>query len=288
MRKQIVLMVVAMVVFAMGCCGCGLQSGNNEKVANDVGTGAEAMLTECASETDALDMNAGLGNEADVAEAASAEATTQEAVTDEGIEVDLSTSSEVENTEQKEPTDATEQSGERETSEGATEVATTEATSEPVVEEPSDSSTEQATEESTETSTEQSTEQTPEVSPENSFVAYDPNYVVALATEKTKAYGKIRVWENLDRLLAEGQITQEEYNEYYPYDGLEDSYYSVFVKTDLSKASTISGELLGTEEGIAEYIAGMLALETGPYFAISYAGIYEGASGDFYEFRCHR
>lgn len=43
-----------------------------------------------------------------------------------------------------------------------------------------------------------------------------------------------------------------------------------------------------SEEGIADYIAGMLALETGPYFAISYACIYEGKSGDFYEFRCHR
>lgn len=46
--------------------------------------------------------------------------------------------------------------------------------------------------------------------------------------------------------------------------------------------------LLVSEEGIANYIAGMLALETGTYFAISYACIYEGKSGDFYEFRCHR
>lgn len=288
MRKQFVLMVVAMVVFAMGCCGCGLQSGNNKTDVSCADASAEAMVTACASETDAPDMNAGTGNEADVADATSVEATTQDAVTDEEVDVDLSTSSEMENTEQKEPTDSTEQPGERETSEEVTEIATTEDASEPDVEEPSDSSTEQATEEPTETSEEPSTEQTPEASLENSFVAYDPNYVVALATEKTKAYGKILVWENLDRLLAEGQITQEEYNEYYPYDGLEDSYYSVFVETDLSKASTISGELLGTEDGIAEYIAGMLALETGSYFAISYAGIYEGTSGDFYEFRCHR
>lgn len=86
----------------------------------------------------------------------------------------------------------------------------------------------------------------------------------------------------------EAKITQEEYDEYYPYDGLEDSYYSVFVETDLNKASTISGSPLVSEEGIADYIAGMLALETGPYFAISYAGIYEGTNGNFYEFRCHR
>lgn len=89
-------------------------------------------------------------------------------------------------------------------------------------------------------------------------------------------------------MLAEGKITQEEYDEYYPYDGLENSYYSVFVETDLSKASTISGELLGSEDAIANYIAEMMALETEPYFAISYAGTYKGANGDFYEFRCHR
>lgn len=272
MRKQFVLMVVAMVIFAMGCCGCGLQGGNNETDVNGADAGVENTVTECASETDALDMNAGMGNKADVAEATSVEATTQEAATDEEIEADSPTVSETENGEQKEPTDSTEKTGERETSEGVTEIATTE----------------EVTEQATEESTEQSTEQTSEALPENAFVAYDPNYVVALATEKTKAYGKILVWENLDRLLAEGQITQEEYNEYYPYDGLEDSYYSVFLETDLSKASTISGELLGTEDGIAEYIAGMLALETGPYFAISYAGIYEGTSSDFYEFRCHR
>lgn len=128
----------------------------------------------------------------------------------------------------------------------------------------------------------------PETPEEEAFVAYDPNYVVALATEKTKAYGKILVWENLDWLLAEGSITQEEYNEYYPYDGLENSYYSIFVETDLSKASTTSGRMMVSEEGIADYIAEMLALEMGPYFAISYAGIYEGTSGHFYEFRCHR
>ena len=148
-----------------------------------------------------------------------------------------------------------------------------------------ESSVEGKESESSETS--ESTEVTEEPE-EEAFIAYDPNYVVALATEKTKGYGKILVWENLDRLLAEGKITQEEYDEYYPYDGLEDSYYSVFVETDLNKASTISGSLLVSEEGIADYIAGMLALETGPYFAISYAGIYEGTNGDFYEFRCHR
>ena len=262
MRKQFVFMVVAMVTFAMGCCGCGLQRGNTEIDTDGVGVSSEATVTECTSEMDAPDIPIVNEEEADAVEAASVENSTQDTAT-------------------------------KEVTEAAAKPTETTTTTEFNVEVEQDCSEEQAsaeqgTENSTEEQTDTSTEQTSEALPENSFVAYDPNYVVALATEKTKAYGKILVWENLDRLLAEGQITQEEYNEYYPYDGLEDSYYSVFVETDLSKASTISGELLRTEDGIAEYIAGMLALETGPYFAISYAGIYEGTSGDFYEFRCHR
>lgn len=154
--------------------------------------------------------------------------------------------------------------------------------------ETTESNPEPATETTTEIPRGESAEEVTEEPEEEAFVAYDPNHVVALAISKTKAYGKILVWENLDRLLAEGSITQEEYNDYYPYDGLENSYYSVFVETDLSKASTTSGRMLVSEEEIADYIAEMLALETGPYFAISYAGIYKGTSGDFYEFRCHR
>ena len=87
-------------------------------------------------------------------------------------------------------------------------------------------------------------------------------------------------------LLAGGKITQEEYNSYYPYDGL--GYYSVFVETDLNKASTTSGRKLGSEDGIADYIAGMMLLETEPVFYIEYAGVYNLNGTDFYEFRCYR
>lgn len=92
--------------------------------------------------------------------------------------------------------------------------------------------------------------------------------------------------ENLDNLLVEGKITQEEYNEYYPYDGC--GYYSVFVETNLNLASTISGERLCSEEEIADYIAGMMVLEVEPYFYIECAGVYQGNSVEFYEFRCYR
>lgn len=85
---------------------------------------------------------------------------------------------------------------------------------------------------------------------------------------------------------AEGKITQEEYNSYYPYDGL--GYYSVFVETNLNEASTTSGRKLGSEDGIADYIAGMMLLETEPVFYIEYAGVYNLNGTDFYEFRCYR
>ena len=84
------------------------------------------------------------------------------------------------------------------------------------------------------------------------------------------------------------RITQEEYNEYYPYDGMEGSYYSVFVETDLNKASTIEGQRLSSDDAIAGYIASMLLLETDPVFFISYDGVYTTGGTDYYEFRCHR
>ena len=92
---------------------------------------------------------------------------------------------------------------------------------------------------------------TPEV------VSYSPNTVVNLAIAKCQSRGMITTQDNLEKALNEGRITQEEYNEYYPYDGLEGSYYSVFVETDLNTASTISGQPLRSEDAIATYIADM-------------------------------
>ena len=122
--------------------------------------------------------------------------------------------------------------------------------------------------------------------PQAEYVGYDADRVARLAVEKCKAAGMIALPENLDRLLAEGKITQEEYDEYYPYDGC--GYYSVFVETNLNLASTISGERLCSEEEIADYIAGMMVLEVEPYFYIECAGVYQGNSVEFYEFRCYR
>ncbi len=115
---------------------------------------------------------------------------------------------------------------------------------------------------------------------------YNPVSVCSQAVAKCQAGGMITTTDNLASLLAEGKITQEEYNSYYPYDGL--GYYSVFVETDLNKASTTSGRKLGSEEEIADYIAGMMLLETEPVFNIEYAGVYNLNGTDFYEIRCYR
>ena len=136
------------------------------------------------------------------------------------------------------------------------------------------------------TEPEQPKEQPTEAPTEVETVAYDPYEVVSLATAKTKAYGKISIPEDLDNMLANGEITKEEYDEYYPYDGA--GYYSVFVETDLNQAATTSGRKLGSVDGIASYIAEMLSLETGPYFYIEYAGVHSINGTDFYEFRCYR
>lgn len=124
--------------------------------------------------------------------------------------------------------------------------------------------------------------------PQPASVAYSPQNVVSLATAKCQAGGMITTQQNLQNHLNDGSITQEEYNEYYPYDGMEGSYYSVFVETDLNKASTIDGQRLSSEDAVAEYIACMLLLETDPVFYISYDGVYTTGGTDYYEFRCHR
>lgn len=258
MKKRFVLSVIAVMVVGIGCSGCGLFGVSEFESITDVGIlNVEGIV---ASEEETLIVEF-----------------TSEAVpeTDESMEQEI-------------PSDITESSVASEEPEAPEVTELPEAPEETESVETTESNPEPATETTTEIPRGESAEEVTEEPEEEAFVAYDPNHVVALAISKTKAYGKILVWENLDRLLAEGSITQEEYNDYYPYDGLENSYYSVFVETDLSKASTTSGRMLVSEEEIADYIAEMLALETGPYFAISYAGIYKGTSGDFYEFRCHR
>lgn len=272
MKKRFLLAILAIVAIGIGCSGCGLKSGEGIAESEVMeGLLADDEEYEIENQTQALEISTENSVKDDVEEKVeTSETVPAESVTEPEKDLEISdpdarevdgTESDVQETNSKETT--------------RTEKSTPEIT------EPKKESTEQSSEqEPTENVTEPSTEKS------DKFVAYNPEYVVALATEKTKAYGKILIADDLNQMLANGEITQEEYDEYYPYDGT--GYYSVFVETDLNRASTTSGRLLNTEDGIAEYIAGMLALETGPYFAIEYAGIYKGTDCDFYEFRCHR
>lgn len=164
----------------------------------------------------------------------------------------------------------------------------TEATTEAPTEPPTQAPTEKPTESQTETPTQAPTTEAPTQPAvvEPSVIAYDPERVVALATAICQEGGMTTLTDNLDNLLADGSITQEEYDEYYPYDG--SGYYSVFVETDLSIASTLTGKRLESEEEIADYIAGMMLLETGDLFLIECAGIYDHNGTPLYEFRCYR
>lgn len=168
-------------------------------------------------------------------------------------------------------------------SSAATENIKEEKSSEKKEDATSDSSS-KTTENKSDTATETKKEQTAE----EKKVSYSPDTVVALAIAKCQAGGMITTQDNLAKALAEGRITQEEYNEYYPYDGLEGSYYSVFVETDLNHASTTSGQPLRSEDAIAGYIADMLLLESSPVFNVVYAGTYTKNGASFYEFRCLR
>ena len=116
--------------------------------------------------------------------------------------------------------------------------------------------------------------------------SYSPQSVVAKVIAKCQAGGMITTTDNLNRLLSDGSISQEEYDEYYPYDGL--GYYAVYVETDLNAASTTSGRRLNSEDEIAQYIADMLLLENDPIFNIAYGGTTSTGGTEFYEFICYR
>lgn len=127
-----------------------------------------------------------------------------------------------------------------------------------------------------------------EPEPELPVLSYSPDRVVNLAISKCQSGGMVTTEQHLKDNLNTGKITKEEYDEYYPLDGLEDSYYSVFVNVDLNKAATTSGKALGSDEEIAQYIADMLLLETDFIFNIRYTGTTTTSGETFYEFRCYR
>lgn len=118
-------------------------------------------------------------------------------------------------------------------------------------------------------------------------VPFSPQRVVQLATEKTKAAGKIYIPDDLDRMLAEGTITQENYNDCYPTDGA--GYLEFYVATDLNEARDVSGTVkFNSEDDIAANIAGMYSSLPQQYFYIEYHGTVMYGDKECYVFYCYR
>ncbi len=257
MKKFIVFLLSVMVLSVIGC-------NSTENVATDTNAGYEETVeteesTEAVPAETPKDDTTIAESEEVIKEQTEA---TEQPVTD---KEEAEQTSEAESGEQEEETKPIEERKPEPTTES--------------VEEPAPKPTEEPTVEP---------EQPKEPEPEPQAVGYNPSSVVAMAITKCQAGGMITTQDNLANALAEGRITQEEYNEYYPYDGLENSYYSVFVETDLNTAGTTSGQPLRSEDAIATYIADMLLLESSPVFNIVYAGVYNKGGTDFYEFRCLR
>lgn len=261
MKKISIILLSAVLVFSMAACNGGKEKADNqtEKQTESVKPIEEAMATEAATE---VTTEAGSEEtEKDIAEDKESEENTDK---EDNRSVDNETASKQEEkseqndeSEQKAPASGNKEAGGNQSNAGNGGQTT---------DSPKDNVS----------------------NPQPASVAYSPQNIVSLAIAKCQAGGMITTQQNLQNHLNDGSITQEEYNEYYPYDGMEGSYYSVFVETDLNKVSTIDGQRLSSEDAIAEYIASMLLLETDPVFYISYDGVYTTGGTDYYEFRCHR
>ena len=258
MKKRLFLILSVTIMLAAGC-------GNKDNVVPDMETEATETVTDTEEPDMAEDKEVPAADQAengDTEKEQTEKETAKETELEEGDK-------EAEETPEPKSASQPEQKEETEPAQGSTD--------EPKQEEPKQEETKPE-----ETKPEETKQQEQTVT----AVSYDPVSVCSQAVAKCQAGGMITTTDNLASLLAEGKITQEEYNSYYPYDGL--GYYSVFVETNLNEASTTSGRKLGSEDGIADYIAGMMLLETEPVFYIEYAGVYNLNGTDFYEFRCYR
>lgn len=130
-------------------------------------------------------------------------------------------------------------------------------------------------------------EETPETTEPETSVSYSPQRVARLATEKTKAAGKIYIPDDLDRMLAEGTLSQEDYNACYPTDGA--GYLEFYVATDLNEARDVSGTVkFNSEDDIAANIAGIYSSLPQQYFYIEYHGTVIYGDKECYVFYCYR
>lgn len=134
--------------------------------------------------------------------------------------------------------------------------------------------------------TEESTSE-PEQTSEAVPVSYSPQRVVELAVEKTKAQGKIYIPDDLNQMLAAGEISQEDFNASYPTDGA--GYLEYYVAADMNEARDVSGTVqFSSEADIAANIAGMYASLPQQYFYIEYHGTVTYGGKECYVFYCYR
>lgn len=276
MKKRLFLILSVMVMLAAGC-------GNKDNILPDMETEATETVTDTTgtvTDTEEPDMTE--DKEIPAADQAENVDTEKEQTGKETSEEREQEKGDKEAEETPKPRSASQQEQKEETEHAQS------STDVPKPEEMKQEETkqEEAEPECEEKPEEMKPEETKQQEQTVTAVSYNPVSVCSKAVAKCQAGGMITTTDNLASLLAEGKITQEEYHSYYPYDGL--GYYSVFVETDLNEASTTSGRKLGSEDGIADYIAGMMLLETEPVFYIEYTGACSLNGTEFYEFRCYR
>jgi outer membrane biosynthesis protein TonB len=268
------LFMILLSVVLIGSAGCGADRKEDSQATEKVPT----EVAEVETETEAV--------VADVVETET-EATETEAAEPESTETEPMETDEPESTEAVYETAASGEETEPTEEEPKTETASSDSKKSDSKESGKKNQSKK-TETSSETQSKQAEKSKEESKPVTKAADYSPDTVVSLAIAKCEAGGMVTTEENLLKNLNAGKITQEEYEEYYPLDGLEDSYYSVFVNVDLNKASCIDGSALKSEEEIAQYIADMLLLESDPVFNIRCVGTTTLSGETFYEFRCYR
>lgn len=228
------------------------------------------------------------GKETQVTEEQSLETETQTAIDESEViseeseaEESVTEEPEPETAEESEPEESASAEDSRSEDSGSKEQPSTEQKPEQEAQQPDEKPNEVAQPQPPQQEPEQQAEKEPEP------VSYSPERVVQLATEKTKANGKIYIPDDLNRMLAEGTLSQEDYNACYPTDGA--GYLEYYVATDLNEARDVSGTVnFNSEDDIAANIAGMYNSLPQQYFYIEYHGTVTYGGKECYVFYCYR
>lgn len=229
------------------------------------------------------------GKETQVTEEQSLETETQTAIDESEViseeseaEESVTEEPEPETAEESEPEESASAEDSRSEDSGSKEQPSTEQKPEQEAQQPDEKPNE-----ATQPQQPQQAEKEPEQPSQPEPVSYSPERVVQLATEKTKANGKIYIPDDLDQMLAEGTLTQEDYNACYPTDGA--GYLEYYVATDLNEARDVSGTVnFNSEDDIAANIAGMYNSLPQQYFYIEYHGTVTYGGKECYVFYCYR